>query len=659
MPKSSRRVLRHVAASAYLSTLASAWSWDKYTTLGQAPLPRYGNSLIFWSPNEEDPQAISCGGSLLLNGSLQADCHILQPNQDWTWQRLTKEYYVRSHHTAVIRGDFLLLYGGNTSDNDPSRPEVFKVGIWDHTPATFTGTIPAARMLHSGAVHVRTDSWIIFGGMTLDDTPVILGDVVALNLGNGLLPEYTWYRLNVSVGGAVPAPRHCHAAAMAGDTMIVVGGLGMKNVVLDDVWTLTYTPDSGMWAWTSHSDSSCGPRYGHSLIIAGGYYLIMYGGSDVASGAPGGAHAPSGGIRVLDGIGDSISTTWRWRTPTVSGEWLRAPLWAGMALVGTDSVTLSQQLVVFGGLPDPQSDPVDPVVYTGLVGVLTGIGLDGAPGEVELAALLGAGASALFLLVILSFFVWRYRRAKLQQQQLGEGGGGMEMNTLLGAGAPLSAAQQAGRASMLQGLFSGGGRQYQAAVVDDGGGWSLGVALPGAVGSVATTADGGGSSGGGGGGSLRRIGPVYGATVLPHRGSRGGTTASTNNRDGAGTPTATARPTLIVSAGGGKRVGGAAASPSETSSNSSSSTGSPRLPQAGAAGAGAAAVVPGTIAARAIGRSAKAHHAPAAAATHAGQRRATRVSMASSVGGGGGDEYDSDDASSGGSADNQASRLNY
>ena len=640
---------------ALTATCAAAWQWDLVGTTGQIPPPRYGHALLMWEaePGASAPQAIACGGAFVGNGSLISDCYILQ-SADWSWTRLTRGYYVRSNFAAVIHGDFLLLFGGNTTDPDPTNPEILKVGSWQHvTDESFAGLVPVARQAHTGVVHAATNAWVIYGGLSTEDG-VVLGDLAALGLGDGIVPAYVWSRLNVSAGSPQPPARHCHAAVMNGDTMIVVGGISATGIVLRDVWALVYTPAAGAWAWEEHTEASAIPRYGHSLIIVSANYLILYGGADAlppSSASPTAAYSPASGVLVCDGVGSH----WGWRSPAVGGDWLHTPVWGAVSLVGTDDATLSQQLVAFGGLPDATAGPVDPSTYTGKVGVLTGIGQEGPSKATELAALLGAGAGALFLVAVMGFVGWRCRAARARAAEHRR--------------AELSALLQRGGGGWMG--RQGGGTGGEPLLAADAG-WSLGLPLgprqlpPGTP--LGSSSSGGSTSAtmspifsaASASTSSKRLLPaqaasVYGAAALPNRGgghlarmsSGGGSSPSYGSSGVGGRPTLAAPTPLLFSNGAIARPAAAAAVASTGGGEAGTGSATPR----GGGGGG----TPSAATARVMGRSGQ-PVVVSAASSQSGRRRQSPNDDAHSVGSLG---TAGDGDSSGAESDREGEMLKY
>ena len=238
-----RAAKARLSLAAFLAATVSAWRWDVPSPSGLDPGMRYGHSLLGWQSTTT--QGIVCGGFDPLNGSLTSGCLLLDPGSNWRFKALVppSQAAPRAGHLAAYWGDYLLLYGGNTSSvADPAAPEVFKVGVWSPAPGvTFGGPIPPARMGHAGvmvtipqlvAPHgtgsgggaasqlygagnkapgsaqlaaiaaAAADSgvgWVIFGGQTVmpnatSGVPAgeILGDLAVLALGDGISPAFSW-----------------------------------------------------------------------------------------------------------------------------------------------------------------------------------------------------------------------------------------------------------------------------------------------------------------------------------------------------------------------------------------------------------------------------------------------------------------------------------
>lgn len=231
-----------VSLLAFIATIpsCSAWRWDAVGPSGAAdPGMRYAHSLTGWKSTTT--QAIMCGGYAADSGALTSGCVLLDPNNGWRFKKLVDpaDAAPRAEHTAAFFGDFLLLYGGNTSYATPQVPEVFKLGVWTPVPGVvYSGDAPPPRRGHASTLvsvpqlsvtgtngaplgaGAPTTAWVSFGGQgsNASSQPLSpLGDVAVLDLGDGVTPAFTWRTpavVSEAPDGPLPAPRYMHSLVL-------------------------------------------------------------------------------------------------------------------------------------------------------------------------------------------------------------------------------------------------------------------------------------------------------------------------------------------------------------------------------------------------------------------------------------------------------------
>ncbi|XP_043661203.1 leucine-zipper-like transcriptional regulator 1 homolog [Drosophila teissieri] len=147
----------------------------------------------------------------------------------------------RSKHTVVAYKDAMFVFGGDNGKN--MLNDLIRFGVKDKSwgRACATGTPPAPRYHHSAVV--AGSSMFIFGGYT--------GDIHSnSNLTNkNDLFEYKfqsamWVEWKFS--GRQPVPRSAHGAAVYDNKMWIYAGYD-GNARLNDMWTLNLTGENHQW----------------------------------------------------------------------------------------------------------------------------------------------------------------------------------------------------------------------------------------------------------------------------------------------------------------------------------------------------------------------------------------------------------------------------
>lgn len=148
----------------------------------------------------------------------------------------------RSKHTVCAYKDAIYVFGGDNGKsmlNDLIRFDV-KDKSWGR--AFSTGTPPAPRYHHSAVVH--GSSMLVFGGYTGDihsnSNLTNKNDLFEYKFQNGQWLEWKF------VGGPAPTPRSAHGAVVYDNKLWIYAGYD-GNVRLNDMWTLPLTGECRQW----------------------------------------------------------------------------------------------------------------------------------------------------------------------------------------------------------------------------------------------------------------------------------------------------------------------------------------------------------------------------------------------------------------------------
>ncbi|XP_068154668.1 leucine-zipper-like transcriptional regulator 1 homolog [Drosophila tropicalis] len=175
--------------------------------------------------------------------ALNVDFSSYTATHQWTRMLECAEFVgaKRSKHTVVAYKDAMFVFGGDNGKN--MLNDLIRFGVKDKSwgRACATGTPPAPRYHHSAVV--AGSSMFIFGGYT--------GDIHSnSNLTNkNDLFEYKfqsamWVEWKFS--GKQPVPRSAHGAAVYDNKMWIYAGYD-GNARLNDMWTLNLTGENHQW----------------------------------------------------------------------------------------------------------------------------------------------------------------------------------------------------------------------------------------------------------------------------------------------------------------------------------------------------------------------------------------------------------------------------
>ncbi|XP_065075653.1 leucine-zipper-like transcriptional regulator 1 homolog [Ochlerotatus camptorhynchus] len=147
----------------------------------------------------------------------------------------------RSKHTVVAYKDAIYVFGGDNGKN--MLNDLIRFGVKDKSwgRAFSTGTPPAPRYHHSAVVHGT--SMFVFGGYTGDihsnSNLTNKNDLFEYNFQNGQWTEWKFV-------GRTPVPRSAHGAAVFDNKLWIYAGYD-GNARLNDMWTIRLTGETHQW----------------------------------------------------------------------------------------------------------------------------------------------------------------------------------------------------------------------------------------------------------------------------------------------------------------------------------------------------------------------------------------------------------------------------
>ncbi|XP_067304723.1 multiple epidermal growth factor-like domains protein 8 [Pseudorasbora parva] len=186
---------------------------------------------------------------------------------------------VAGHTLTVRRGSSVLLIGGYSPENGFNHHLLeFSPQSGNWTIAAHTGTPPTGLYGHSAVYHEQTDAVYVFGGYRFHvETVEPSGELYSL-----YYPNLTWSLLVPSQGNK-PLSRFFHAAALAKDTMVIVGGRTgeedySNTVSLYQINCNTWIqPVSSVGEPVNRSVSLAMTGWGGRLFLSGGFNGVTLG----------------------------------------------------------------------------------------------------------------------------------------------------------------------------------------------------------------------------------------------------------------------------------------------------------------------------------------------------------------------------------------------
>ena len=132
--------------------------------------------------------------------------------------------------------------------------ETKQAGLWSSSSGvddwSFLGDVPDGMEASPGVIHNQA-LWLI-GGSSADPLGPVSNRVCWYykNKDQGMVWEEWDEEGSERKSANTPAPRRCHACAVFGGKVWVLGGLSQQNKALDDVWTCSADPASGNFTLT-------------------------------------------------------------------------------------------------------------------------------------------------------------------------------------------------------------------------------------------------------------------------------------------------------------------------------------------------------------------------------------------------------------------------
>ena len=181
-------------------------------------------------------------GSTSTSSSTQISANVPISNTANKWKRESDcDEFVgarRSKHTVVAYKEAIYVFGGDNGKN--MLNDLIRFGVKDKSwgRAFATGTPPAPRYHHSAVVHGT--SMFVFGGYTGDihsnSNLTNKNDLFEYNFQNGQWTEWKFI-------GRTPVARSAHGAAVYDGKLWIYAGYD-GNARLNDMWTIRLTVSS-------------------------------------------------------------------------------------------------------------------------------------------------------------------------------------------------------------------------------------------------------------------------------------------------------------------------------------------------------------------------------------------------------------------------------
>jgi hypothetical protein len=205
--------------------------WKKPQITGRIPRPRYGHSAICYNNS-----MIMFGGTNIITNKALNDVHVLDlTTWKWTKPKVTGQIpSPRSFHTAVLYQDKMLVWGGYREVIESSFKfndvylHILDLKTWRWSKMTPMGTLPAARSHHSAVIF--EDKLIIHGGAF--DIYASFNDLYILDLR-----KKRWLPVELELCHPVALP----GLKLHGNTLIRFFGDGAYQGFCADVLTLDLT----------------------------------------------------------------------------------------------------------------------------------------------------------------------------------------------------------------------------------------------------------------------------------------------------------------------------------------------------------------------------------------------------------------------------------
>jgi hypothetical protein len=170
-------------------------------------------------------------------------------------------------HTAILKGDFMYLFGGSNGQHEFNRTLIYNLRTLQYREILPDNPqIPPALDSHSACLYEDgTAAWmIVFGGFSIGERT---NNVYSLNLNTE-----KWKLAQTTKG---PEPRSNHSAVIFQDRMYIFGGISEEGEKINELWRL----DLRTYVWENlkcNGDIPSG-RSGQSAIVYN-EHMILFGG---------------------------------------------------------------------------------------------------------------------------------------------------------------------------------------------------------------------------------------------------------------------------------------------------------------------------------------------------------------------------------------------
>jgi hypothetical protein len=232
-------------------------------------------------PGTSQAAAVDVGGGLLFFGG-------------WTGAKRTNETTIFQHeqhqwsrfetvgerppgltfHTATLIGKRMYIYGGNTVEGQSGEVYMLDLNANAWGTAATLGA-PPKRSSHTATV-VHDHQILIFGGR--GETGAPLNDTAVFDASS----NHWAINAKSADGSPQPSPRYGHSAVLVGPNVLVFGGTGEGNQLLNDLWLLRVDKVTAMlWQKVTTEGPPPSIRTGHNAVESLSSMYIVAGRTDI------------------------------------------------------------------------------------------------------------------------------------------------------------------------------------------------------------------------------------------------------------------------------------------------------------------------------------------------------------------------------------------
>ena len=172
-----------------------------------------------------------------------------------------------AHHSSIVYGDKMYLFGGSQNTPSPSYFYTLDLRSYKWEVVNSRGEVPERRDDHTAIFY--DNSMVIFGGF-------IEGAERTNSLYRYYFKDNKWEKIQVLCSDR-PSPRAGHSAVMNSDSMVVFGGRD-EEAKSNELWLFSLS--SYKWEYVDTEDKPVG-RSGHSaqiyrdlMIVFGGIFEV-------------------------------------------------------------------------------------------------------------------------------------------------------------------------------------------------------------------------------------------------------------------------------------------------------------------------------------------------------------------------------------------------